>query len=1271
MTNILDESQEQAQQPKSKIGIFIPSFNWNTDNGIDYFRKMASANLQARGYDVVPIEKYPLITPKADLFRCPQSHYAAAAEIIRMLHEDQPDVLWAIDGGQYAASAAQLLDEYGKDPKGYIEKYSKDPVTGQPIQYGVGAEGGFEALQKKAAITGHSDVGHIQVVMKKYGFPSIYAPCLLAAHPEPHPISSEQDKIFERTKDLFRTTDSTRLLEDPWFRQYILENGGKALEPTLGAFAALKENIQEPIIQTGNKISGKIFTSTTTIVASSLGTDWQLELQEPSLLMLEIMGSPESRLIDELDSLKRAGALKNVKAIVFGVVPEPQDEYDIKLAQIKAKAQDFDIPFYVLPKDKTFGHFKSSKGKEFLAYKDFTPLISDTPAILDGGSLFIGNTKIDGLIEIPKSDKSQDKTEHKQQEIGSGSLDRSSNTVAYGLRYLFDHKGDLGQNFNFAGKNLVIDLSGDESCFVRGNPFIYLQSIQNAGVFDGAKSVKFKVSGNNNPLKTLIKEAEYVSYFAQQLQESGKVVGSVSVTKPTNLDLILFDAPGKQKAKDIDYLLKLAPKLKDPESKDPESKDEAKIFKGTTANVFGCSAAVTDFSQPEPKTQTFVSGRSDFLTEDKVTEETTFEIASCTKMITAATILRMTELDKAKFPGGINTKLSTFFPKLKERYPKSEFIKNIELYPQYEQISLRDLLQHTHGMGDCNVISSKKYTGKDKEDQLSNSAKFGTHVYSKTGTDLTALIIEAVSGERFAEMARNLVITPLKLKNTKMYDEIAQLDRVSTVHGYMVRNDNVIEDKGYESALGAWGARSSATDMSTLGRALLTKNLEHSLFESQETLDEMQKMAPVPQPTEFPYEAYGLGFGRFQDSGGLIGHDGQTPTSRPRVVYDPVRDKCAFVCYLSQEASLCMANSLNKDFGLTKDLSVNALINLQDEILEQYPPHQLVNDYNKTRTNFVERHRGTEIVSRLIQGEKQKAEELTPSAPEIYGYTAASTQPNANITNGRTDFLTEEKMSTETVVSIASVSKMFTAATILKMMEDPLYEEKFPAGINTKLSDFTQVLKKTIPDSSFIANIEKIKNYENITMKHLLQHTAAIGNNPASPTFRADLSKDTTHIWSYGEFLNQAYIDDVDEDKKPGDFGKHSYSNNGYYILGAIIGAVSGKDYGDMVRELVINPLGLQHTYTPEEARNPSNKNMSPKQIQEIRRAALGYTVTEKGLQPGNAHNFTGPAGGILSTPQDINKFTQQFLSGNMFKEGGKISEAIKKPRKFSRYWPS
>jgi CubicO group peptidase (beta-lactamase class C family) len=91
-----------------------------------------------------------------------------------------------------------------------------------------------------------------------------------------------------------------------------------------------------------------------------------------------------------------------------------------------------------------------------------------------------------------------------------------------------------------------------------------------------------------------------------------------------------------------------------------------------------------------------------------------------------------------------------------------------------------------------------------------------------------------------------------------------------------------------------------------------------------------------------------------------------------------------------------------------------------------------------------------EIVFSLLKGAAQVTSPMGGN-PSMYGYTASVTKADGASTShvgGRTDFLKEDKMSDTTVSSIASLTKMFTAATILKMMEHDDYKGAFPKGLD-------------------------------------------------------------------------------------------------------------------------------------------------------------------------------------------------------------------------------
>jgi hypothetical protein len=95
---------------------------------------------------------------------------------------------------------------------------------------------------------------------------------------------------------------------------------------------------------------------------------------------------------------------------------------------------------------------------------------------------------------------------------------------------------------------------------------------------------------------------------------------------------------------------------------------EVKPITGTDGIPVFSSVAVTELGESGLKTKNYQS--------EGVVNDTLFSADSMTKMITAATILRMTEEEKYQqfLPKGIETKLSDLLPLLKKHYPDSTYI---------------------------------------------------------------------------------------------------------------------------------------------------------------------------------------------------------------------------------------------------------------------------------------------------------------------------------------------------------------------------------------------------------------------------------------------------------------------------------------------------------------------------------------------------------------------------------------------------------------------
>jgi CubicO group peptidase (beta-lactamase class C family) len=133
----------------------------------------------------------------------------------------------------------------------------------------------------------------------------------------------------------------------------------------------------------------------------------------------------------------------------------------------------------------------------------------------------------------------------------------------------------------------------------------------------------------------------------------------------------------------------------------------------------------------------------------------------------------------------------------------------------------------------------------------------------------------------------------------------------------------------------------------------------------------------------------------------------------------------------------------------------------------------------------------------------------------------------------------------ETIFTIGSLTKQFTATAILKLQEEG------------KLSVNDSIYK-------FFENIPKDK--QNITIHQLLTHTSGIVGNLGYGVDFVPISKE--------KFLNEVYNSSLDFE--PGK--QFSYSNVGYSILAMIIEKVTQIDYETYLQENLFQKAGMKHT---------------------------------------------------------------------------------------------
>jgi D-alanyl-D-alanine carboxypeptidase len=192
---------------------------------------------------------------------------------------------------------------------------------------------------------------------------------------------------------------------------------------------------------------------------------------------------------------------------------------------------------------------------------------------------------------------------------------------------------------------------------------------------------------------------------------------------------------------------------------------------------------------------------------------------------------------------------------------------------------------------------------------------------------------------------------------------------------------------------------------------------------------------------------------------------------------------------------------------------------------------------------------------------------------------------------------------------IGSITKMFTAAMILQLVEEG----------KLKLTD---TLDKFFP---------QIPNAKKITIVQILSHRSGIPNVRRDQNSQGNVN--TTPI-TKDEML--ALIAKATPDFEPD--SKQSYSNSGYFLLGLIIEKLTGKPYEEALKERITSKIGLKDTYT-------ATGNIDVNKHEALTYIHFGGDWKQV---PETHPSILFGAGAIVSTPNDLAKFIQALFDGKI-----------------------
>jgi CubicO group peptidase (beta-lactamase class C family) len=151
---------------------------------------------------------------------------------------------------------------------------------------------------------------------------------------------------------------------------------------------------------------------------------------------------------------------------------------------------------------------------------------------------------------------------------------------------------------------------------------------------------------------------------------------------------------------------------------------------------------------------------------------------------------------------------------------------------------------------------------------------------------------------------------------------------------------------------------------------------------------------------------------------------------------------------------------------------------------------------------------------------------------------------------GKADLENDVPATPATVYRIGSITKQFTAAAVLRLVEKG----------SVRLGD---------PIGKYLPNLPKA--WRPVRVRQLLNHTSGI------PSY-TDLGESWAKRW--GEHMSPDTLVALTADK-PMDFAPGTgwrYDNTGYVLLGMLLEKVSGQPYAAYLDSTLFQPLGLTHT---------------------------------------------------------------------------------------------
>ncbi|XID95542.1 serine hydrolase domain-containing protein [Paenibacillaceae bacterium WGS1546] len=208
---------------------------------------------------------------------------------------------------------------------------------------------------------------------------------------------------------------------------------------------------------------------------------------------------------------------------------------------------------------------------------------------------------------------------------------------------------------------------------------------------------------------------------------------------------------------------------------------------------------------------------------------------------------------------------------------------------------------------------------------------------------------------------------------------------------------------------------------------------------------------------------------------------------------------------------------------------------------------------------------------------------------------------------------------------IASVSKLFAAVLCATLVE------RGELGFDDPISGYldAELLREL--------HVYKGKDYAgDIRVRHLLNHTSGLNDffedKPAQGASMLDLTlEESSRLWTPRDVVE--WTKSRLKNRFPPGQGFH-YSDTGYHLLGMLLENAAGRAYSDLLRDRILQPLGMMHTYLSGYSAPLEPNGLPP----------AGLYIRDRDISSYDSLSWMFAGGGLVSTTEDQLKFMKAVV---------------------------